>query len=85
MEPLIRQHAGSLVFIALGLVNITIQLLMPDLVPDILNAQIADAQQYPEQQGLVFTLNACLYIWYFGGLSSLAGGIIAIFIGHHRS
>lgn len=85
MEQLIRQHAGSIVFIILGLLNITIQLFIPDLVPNIINNQIADATKYPEQLGLVFIYRAFLYIWYFGGLTSLAGGIIAIFLGHQRS
>jgi len=66
------KNAGSLTLIALGAFNIMMQLVMPGLVPDIINSQAKHFQQL----GMSFIPIIVLLIWYFGGIVLLLSGII---------
>jgi hypothetical protein len=66
------KNGGSLTLITLGAFNIMMQLIMPDLVPDIINAQAKHFQQL----GMPFVPIIVLLIWYFAGIVFLLSGII---------
>lgn len=77
----LRKNAVSLVFIVYGVVNLLIQALMPDAVPNAIISHIINTQ--PSSITFVF-YTGLLYIWYYGGIISLLGGIIAIFVRYFR-
>jgi Zn-dependent M28 family amino/carboxypeptidase len=68
----LMKNTVSLTLSTLGAVNIMMQLVMPDLVPDIINAQA----KYFHQLGMPFVPIILLLIWYFGGIVFLLSGII---------
>lgn len=59
----LRENAISFVFITIGLLDIVIQALLPDLVPEYINGLIERSQQSIWTGFLTFIL----YVWYLGG------------------
>ena len=58
-----------------GLLMTLIQLMMPDLVPPIIDDLIIGASRYTS---VVLLLKAFLYFWLFGGYLMFIGGIVAL-------
>jgi hypothetical protein len=79
---ILRENPISFTFIIVGLINIVIQLLAPDAVPDIIIPQI---QNTTNNSGLVALYTLFLYLWVFGGIASVLGGLIAIIVKVLRS
>jgi hypothetical protein len=80
-SSLIKRNAGSLTLIIVGLVNIIIQLLMPDAVPDIILTQI----QNTASSGMVSLYTLFLYLWLFGGFALVFCGMAIIVVKIFRS
>jgi hypothetical protein len=62
----------SFALIVVGLVNIIIQLVMPDVVPNAINGYIQNSQNL----GVIVLYKIFLFLWYFGGIVCFIGGII---------
>jgi O-antigen/teichoic acid export membrane protein len=62
----------SFIFILLGVINIVVQVLLPDLVPGYINGLITSYQQSSWNSFLM----GLLVVWYFGGIISFFGGIL---------
>jgi len=78
----LRKYAVGIALITVGVVNLLIQALMPDVVPDAIISYIINTQ--PSSMTIVF-YTGLLYIWYVGGIVSFFGGIATIIVRHFRS
>jgi len=54
---------------------------MPDAVPDIIYRHI----QNSTDSAMVILYTIFLYLWVFGGIASVIGGLTAIIVRHFRS
>jgi membrane glycosyltransferase len=78
---IVRENPVSFTFIIVGLINIVIQLVAPDAVPDVIIRQIHNTAD----SGLVALYTLFLYLWVFGGIASVLIGLFAIIVKGLRS
>lgn len=73
----------TLIFIliaAIGVIQIFIQLLLPDLAPDAVNNLLTQNHSQFISYGL--SLKLSLFLWFCGGIVLFIGGILAAIINH---
>jgi len=73
---IVRENPVSFTFIIVGLINIVIQFLAPDAIPDVIIPQI----QNTANSGMAALYTLFLYLWVFGGIASFLGGLVAIIV-----
>ena len=73
---IVRGNPVSFTFIIVGLINIVIQFLAPDAIPDVIIPQI----QNTANSGMAALYTLFLYLWVFGGIASFLGGLVAIIV-----